>query len=439
MASTTLGAILFGTLLPPVGLVVGSTVLWDAIDPITMRAAKKWNQGTGKFFARFMKHPSDGFMCNCLILFGGIIPLLFTLNLYSTLQVGFSWWRCYLYHVFRIGPYFMNFAYVYTLAHKEGHMLSGMFKDPYNMVLRNAFNFWVGLFYGVMPSSFAYGHTRNHHRYTNSPHDVVTTGDRPRDNFTNFIRYIPRFGSYAVNISTVIEFWQDGNYLYVAKMLWGTLVYWSFASLIFYIHPLFAMAYVVYPLLENMFILSAINWCWHAFIDPDDPDNDYAQSVTLLDGPVNVLNEDYHVVHHQYPSAHWTRNPELYKKHWDGYLSNQPTMFKGVHVMELFFLIILKKYREMAEKFVDPNDKMTLEDKEALIKARLQACSWGPYFNCKKRPKESAFTDPGAPPPTPESPVSDVSSATSSTFKSKSSKQASSKQVTKTSRRSEKK
>ena len=35
------------------------------------------------------------------------------------------------YNVLRIGPYFMNFAYVYTLCHKEGHSQLGLFKKEY--------------------------------------------------------------------------------------------------------------------------------------------------------------------------------------------------------------------------------------------------------------------------------------------------------------------
>jgi len=374
-------------LLPPVGVIVGSTVIWDAIDPITMRFAKWFNRVTAEFNGRFTRHPKDGFLINALLLYGVLIPGLFFLNLYWTMEHGFSFRRAYIYHVLRIGPYFMNFAYVYTLCHKEGHSTTGQFKEPMNAILRNGFNWWCGLFYGVMPSSFAYGHTRNHHRYTNSPRDVVTTGDRPRDSFRNFVRYIPRFGSYAVNISTVLEFWQDRNYPYMARMLWGSMVYWGFMYAVYLQHPTFALVYVLYPLLENTFILSAINWCWHSFIDPEDPDNDYAMSVTLLDGPVNVLNEDYHVVHHQYPASHWTKNPELYAKHSSEYLTRKPTMFRNVHVMELFFLIILRKYRVMAEKFVDPAGKMTLEEKEQVVISRLRAVSWGPQFNCKRQPK----------------------------------------------------
>ncbi len=70
----------------------------------------------------------------------------------------------------------------------------------------------------------------------------------------------------------------------------------------------------------------------------------YVGSVTILDGPINVLNEDYHVVHHQYPGAHWEQNVQYYQKHLDAgeYKKVIATAFRGTHVFELLFFIILK-------------------------------------------------------------------------------------------------
>jgi hypothetical protein len=104
--------------------------------------------------------------------------------------------------VLRIGPYFMNFAYAYTLCHKEGHTKVGMFNSLW---LQNVFNWWIGLFYGVMPSTFTYGHSRNHHAYNNDEADLVTTWDRPRDNFCNYLAYLPRWLLYHFNITAVFQ------------------------------------------------------------------------------------------------------------------------------------------------------------------------------------------------------------------------------------------
>ncbi len=80
------------------------------------------------------------------------------------------------------------------------------------------FNWWIGVFYGVMPSSFTYGHSINHHKYNNGPNDVVSSADKPRDNFLLFVAYVPRFFFYAINVSTVHQFWIEGLYLIAGKV-----------------------------------------------------------------------------------------------------------------------------------------------------------------------------------------------------------------------------
>ena len=53
------------------------------------------------------------------------------------------------------------------------------------------------------------------------------------------------------------------------------------------------------------------------------------QSITILHGPINVLNEDAHVVHHQYPGAHWTQHPDLMRKHTKAYNGGLGSIFVG--------------------------------------------------------------------------------------------------------------
>ncbi len=206
-ASLIIGSIMLIVLVPIVGFVVGLSVLWEFIDRggrgrpqdgVVMSLARYINSSTAKFTANFTKHPEDGFILNVLWFLGGVIPLALFLSLDYTLANGFSLPLCIAYHVFRIGPYFMNFAYTYTLCHKEGHSRVGFYSNPIlnfalrftirfrnflkmftnSTMLRNSFNWWVGLFYGVMPSSFACGHSINHHKYNNGPLDVVSTADK---------------------------------------------------------------------------------------------------------------------------------------------------------------------------------------------------------------------------------------------------------------------
>jgi fatty acid desaturase len=239
-----------------------------------------------------------------------------------------------------------------------------------------------------MPSSFTFGHAINHHKYGNGPLDVVTTSDRPRDSVRNFLAYLPRWTLYALNVSTFRQFMFEKKHDIAFRIALGSAYFAVWATIIFNLHAGFCLAYVIFPVGENILLLACVNWCWHGFVDEQTPDDPFVQSVTLLGGPINVLNEDFHVVHHQYPGVHWTAHGNLYAKHEAEYKTHAATMFQGTHVFELFFLIILGKYEMMADMFVDASGKFPSKaDKVKLIQSRLRACWWGPHARVEYKQK----------------------------------------------------
>lgn len=382
-----LGFTLLAIMLPIIGPVIGTAMLWDAVDRgfrgnprtgILMRAVDAFDKWSSKYNHKFVRHKEDAFMVNAAILYGIVVPLVFYGCMWHTLTHGFSLKLAFLYNVLRIGPYFMNFAYVYTLCHKEGHSRVGLWADPVNPAMRYLFNWWAGLFYGVVPATFAYGHTRNHHKYNNSSLDIVSTADTPRDSFVNWVSYLPRFTLYATNISGIYQFWAEGDMKSVVAMLVGSLVHATFVLMAMRTHTMFGLAYAIYPLLENVILLAAINWTWHGFIDPTEPDNEYVNSTTIFDGQINVLEEDFHVLHHSHCGVHWTESKRLLEARMDKYEEKVATIFRDTHPIELFFIMIFRDYKMLAEKFVDLSDKLTMEEKEQLMKDRLRACAWGP-------------------------------------------------------------
>ena len=64
---------------------------------------------------------------NSIVLGGVALPAMFAACWYHNKTYGFNVALCMAYHVIRIGPFFMNFAYVYTLCHKEGHSFTGLY------------------------------------------------------------------------------------------------------------------------------------------------------------------------------------------------------------------------------------------------------------------------------------------------------------------------
>ncbi|KAL4504006.1 hypothetical protein ABPG72_022636 [Tetrahymena utriculariae] len=379
----------------PVVLMAAIATLWECIDrkfkgtPGTgflFRMAAAFNKKTQSFNERFVTYKEDAYMMNVIILLAVLVPILFTLCLKYTLTYGFSLTLCLIYNVLRLGPFMINFAYAYALSHKEGHMGKSLYKEPYGILFQNVFNWFIGLFYGILPSTFAIGHSKNHHKYNNSHLDIISTADRPRDNFANWVRYLPRFTLYATNVSTVIQFYKERNYKCCINMIVGSLYFIGFVVFCYNIHPLFAFGYVIYPFFENVILLAAINWSWHAFIDPVNPDNEYAYNITIRFGTFNILEEDYHVVHHQYPGAHWTKHGELYEKHKEEYEKQKASMFQDTHAFEVFGFVAFKQYDILANKLMT-KENLTHEQKVEFVKSRVRACTWGPFKNVQSSSK----------------------------------------------------
>ncbi|CAD7931430.1 unnamed protein product [Amoebophrya sp. A25] len=149
--------------------------------------------------------------------------------------------------------------------------------------------------------------------------DVYCTLYRPRDSFANFVRYLPCWLSYSTNLSTIYAFCQEGRYRWATHVALYTSAYWAFVAVCVKIAPLFALSTIVFAFFEASTLLALVNLVWHGFVDERDPSNEYVNSTTIVDGLNFTLKEEYHVVHHQYPGAHWTKHEELYEKHLNSY------------------------------------------------------------------------------------------------------------------------
>merc|ERR1711974_336098 len=139
----------------------------------------------------------------------------------------------------------------------------------------------------------------------------------------------------------------------------GILQYAACTIVLCLVHFKFALWYWIYAFFEGHILISAISYTWHAFIDPDDVENEYINSVTILEGQYNILNQDYHVFHHKYPGRNWWDAPASFQRCLPLYKKYKGSLFTNTQTFELFFIIILADYDAMAERFVDLEGKMT--------------------------------------------------------------------------------
>ena len=402
-----LGSIIFFGFLPFVAFSIIACTLWDYVDRNYLKfvwflqehpKAREWYN----IFNRFVRHPHDNFLVPLTFWLGVVLPGILVLFGIINNNIGCTTFdtctnnnndsKLYYflllvvsYDVLRIGPMYINFAYAYAGAHKEAHHLGNIFtfsKHFYPM------NYWIGFFHGLAPGTFTTTHLQSHHRYNNDIFDVHSTVGYPRDSFypISILDEICRvFFFYSSNISGLWSLYYESqdetrnikqrikskeyfNYLILESIsyivfiiIWAYLFGWPFT-----------FATIIYPFWEANILLSLISYCWHLFYEKNEA-NEFIESTTILNGKNFIFNEEYHVVHHQFPGLHWSKYPAMYKK----YLPKYDIIFKDNNIFVFGFTCILGNYEKLREMVVKPvlNDKgedITID----ILKRRLRTTLW---------------------------------------------------------------
>jgi len=267
------------------------------------------------------------------------------------------------------------FAYFHVLAHKEGHDHRGFFLPPLQSLNFTYVQWFVAIFYGAIPNSYAVGHNKIHHRYSNGLDDVHTCYDLDRSDPWSFLLYLPRFAAYWTGFSVFWHFMSRKEFRFAGRMLAGMVYFYGLVIFVGFYAWDFALAFLLYPVLEAVVFFGAISYLWHSFLDGDNLDCEYVNSVTIIEGLDNIYNEDFHVVHHLPGSdqnIHWTEYPGHYERNIDDYKKYQATVFRDCEEGMMLYWIFSKKFDILAEHYVDLNGKMNHEEKKAHVLKRLR-------------------------------------------------------------------
>mmetsp|Transcript_8934 Transcript_8934/g.27658 ORF Transcript_8934/g.27658 Transcript_8934/m.27658 type:complete len:446 (-) Transcript_8934:60-1397(-) len=363
---------------PPMAILIGSAeVTWKLLQGIYFRveALQRIRQRildvaevAGKYVLR---DPRDFSYLPWMLWLSLYCPFILYYFYQRHDQHGFEWTMFLLYHFLRIGPRFRFFAHTHVLQHKEGHDHHGLFRGPWR-VFNHVIQFWVGQFYGQVPNSYGIAHNKIHHRWHNDLEDVHTNLDLDRTQFRSFLIYLPRFAVYWTGISPLLLFVQRREWRFAAKMFKGMVIYYGLTAMFYHLNPTFCLMYWLFPHFESMIFFGGISYLWHAWVDPEDPTNQYINSVTILNGFDNIWNEDYHVVHHHSPQTHWSEVPDHYQKHVHVYEKQRATIFENTEEGEMLYWMFSGQWNELAKHFVDLSGKMTEAEKYDLLMTRLK-------------------------------------------------------------------
>jgi fatty acid desaturase len=256
------------------------------------------------------------------------------------------------------------------MLHANGHR--PIYKREYRW-MNHYVPFVLGPLLGHTPTSFRAHHMMMHHAENNMLADQSSTLPYERDNFVHFLHYWSRF--FLLGYAHLVRYLRlRGRDRAARSFIQGELSWLLLVSVSAWINPSAAMVVFVIPWLMMRWLLMCGNWAQHAFVDIDDPDNAYTNSHNLTNTWFNHIayNDGYHIVHHLFPSMHWTEMALYYEQHQQDFVDNDSVVFDGLmDNLMLWFLLMTHNYDKLARHLVDFHGR-THEEKVAFLKSRTR-------------------------------------------------------------------
>ena len=288
--------------------------------------------------------------------------------------VEINWYLVAAFYALVYGPNIRSFVRSFSAMHQDGHLRGGVFKGGswLEKWTGNSFVYmYLAIFRGIIPHAVAHG--QQHHRENTGLQDVYSTSDYDHTSMVDFTRYMIKEVMYQQFMITPFIYFRSINFKeQMRAMVAGNLIYWSlFGALALYSWEI-AVLYMLVPWFASNFLMGVIHWSQHTFYGGQQQDKNYLyNTTTILESPENFLNEGYHVCHHHWKCRHWSEAPALYDEIQDEMRANQSVVFNDLSTMDLFLMLMLKRFDAMAKK-LQWWDDISHEDKVALLKMRTK-------------------------------------------------------------------
>jgi fatty acid desaturase len=320
-------------------------VLGSIHDPVfTSRSYSRLDQ----FFLQYIKDERDlPFVYLTLKITFTLIPL--SILLFMPFVDGWAWWAVAAVHL-----YISNFVFkgpfglmLHCTSHRQ------FFKNEYDWM--NKYIPWiVAPFFGHTPETYYSHHIGMHHPENNLEDDDSSTMAFQRDSLRSFLSYFGQF--LVVGVYNLLGYLRRKNRSKLAtRAMRGEVIFFTSCLILLFVNAPATIMVFILPMFIYRLIAMLGNWTQHAFVDSEDPGNAYKNSITCINVKYNkkCWNDGYHISHHIRPGMHWTEHPTFFLKTIDKYAQNRAVIFDGLDFLQIFYLLMNKRYDKLARHMVN--------------------------------------------------------------------------------------
>lgn len=317
-----------------------------------------------RFILRYIKEERDLPIAKLLLSMAAVLwpatVFLFTQDI--------TWWHVLGYYAILYGLFADRFILaLHNYSHRQ------LFKPPYRWLTRVA-TWTVGPYAGETPETYFVHHIGMHHAEGNLLADLSTTMPYRRDSLKGFLHYWASF-FFFIHPALIRYLLERKRYALVRRMVAGELGWLGFVVVMSAVNFEATLLVFIMPVIICRFMMMAGNWAQHAFVDPDEPNNDRKSSIVCINTRYNrrCFNDGYHIGHHEKPNLHWTEMPADFLRKRDRYVEDDAIVFDGIDYFQVWLYLMRKRYDLLARHFVELREEARSEREiVALLRHRTQ-------------------------------------------------------------------
>jgi hypothetical protein len=294
---------------------------------------------------------------------------------FTMIPMAFLLWFVRPFNIYLAIVYVILFVRFFGSYHLMLHNISHrkFFQKKFSIL--NYYPTWfLGAFFGQSPETYYAHHILMHHFENNLLSDKSSTLKYRRDSFLHCMIYFFRF--FTIGLWEAIFYLiRTKKYKAAIKVFFGEYSYWALMAVTSYYYLPVGILLFVAPYCISRAVMMIGNWTQHAFVDINDPNNCYRNSISCINAGYNHLcfNDGYHISHHLKGSRHWSDHPLEIIENKANYIKEKAIVFEKIDFLGVWFLLMLKQHKKLAKHFVNLNEKkpMTTEQILDLFEERL--------------------------------------------------------------------